>query len=90
MACSICGKEGHNSRSCPSKDIECEDSERDMAAWFKFDNITKDESSQLIKGIIDLKDRVAPNARGTFARDKKQNLPSEIRKALNLTGKENE
>ena len=82
MACSICGKGGHNSRKCPGKNPEEKNETKDMVLWVKFDNITNDESKRMLSGIMDLKDNVAPDSRGTFARDKKKNLPIEIKKAL--------
>ena len=36
------------------------------------------------------KNKIAPDARGTFAKANKKQLPSEIKKALQLTGDENE
>lgn len=87
MACSICGKSGHNARSCHSKH---EQDEKDQALWVKIDNISEGEATDLIYEIMKDKNKIAPDARGTFAKANKKQLPSEIKKALQLTGDENE
>ena len=86
MACSICGKSGHNARSCHSKH---EQDEKDQALWVKIDNISEGEATDLIYEIMKDKNKIAPDARGTFAKANKKQLPSEIKKALQLTGDEN-
>ncbi len=80
MKCSICGEEGHNSRTCPNKETTSE--ERDQILWLKYDNITNDEARSLQKASIDAKDEYAPEGRGTFVRGNKRELPGRIRKAL--------
>lgn len=79
MKCSICGKEGHNARTCP-KNRDAED--RDMVFWLKVDNITKDEARALQKAAIDAKDEHAPEGRGTFVKGNKKELPAKIMKAI--------
>ncbi len=49
MRCSICGKDGHNSRTCTYRDSE---PPRDQALWMKFDNITEREAADLQAAII--------------------------------------
>lgn len=83
MGCSICGESGHNARSCP-KNKKKEDSS--FALWVKFDNLSEDEASDLLHAIMKDKARVAPNARGTFAKAKKKDLPIEIKNSLKLEG----
>ena len=65
------------------------ENDKDHALWLKFDNISKDESTDLLSEIIKSKDKIAPDARGTFAKGKKKELPSEIKKALLLEDKDN-
>ena len=90
MACTLCGIEGHNSRNCPNKNENNNVNERDMAVWFKVDDVTYKETSELIKGFINLKDKVCREARGTYARADKKKLPGEIKKALSINGEKNE
>lgn len=80
MGCSICGKNGHNARSCPSKNID----ESSFALWVKFDGLTEMEATDLLHDIMKDKARVAPKSRGTFAKAKKKDLPVEIRHILKL------
>ncbi|MBG9716498.1 hypothetical protein [Bacillus cereus] len=88
MRCSKCGKEGHNVRTCQEKNNNLV--QRDQALWFKFDNVTRNESTEIIKNIIDLKDSIAPEARGTYVRGNQKELPDKIRIKLSLPEGENE
>lgn len=81
MSCSICGKDGHNARTCQNIATTNQEN-RDHALWVKFDNITREESSDLLKNIVDSKDIIAPNARGTWARGSVRELPDKIKQAL--------
>ena len=83
MRCSCCGKEGHNARTCPYKD---KDMPRNRGLWVKFDNLTEREESELLAGIIKVKGRIAPRARGTSANGDVTELPDRIRGALILSG----
>lgn len=82
MSCSICGKKGHNSRSCPNKS-----NERNQAVWFKIDSLTTSESDKLLSEIITAKSKVAPKSRGTFAKGDANELPNKIKEALRLENK---
>lgn len=86
MRCSICGKEGHNSRTCPYKNKNVP---RDHALWIKVDQLTERESSDLQAQIIRDKARIAPNARATSAKGNVRELPSRIQDALKLLGGNN-
>lgn len=44
MKCSVCGKDGHNARTCPDKD---KDTPRNHALWIKFDNLTEREVAHI-------------------------------------------
>lgn len=85
MRCSICGEEGHNARTCPSKNKGIP---RDHALWMKIDNITRKEAADLQAQIIKDTARIAPEARGTAVKGPVKGLPERIRKALNLPGED--
>lgn len=91
MACSICGIEGHNSKTCSQKNQPITNNETHVL-WVKFDNITLKQADDLLKGVIDVKSSVAPNARGTFAKGTKSEMPKQIVEALRLNqnGHDNE
>ncbi len=76
--CKNCGGIGHDEVQCPSEPQQS----KGHAMWMKFDNVTEEECDELLKGIVDVKRKVAPKARGTFAKAPKHELPAEIKKAL--------
>lgn len=82
MACSVCGKNGHNAKSCPNKNIN----DHTFALWVKVDNLTEDQSNKLLSSIMNAKTKIAPNSRGTFAKAEKKDLPMEIKNVLRLEG----
>lgn len=84
MACSICGKEGHNSKTCTTKLEGSVKPAETHVLWVKFDGITPKQADELLKGIIDVKSAVAPSARGTFAKGSKTEMPQKIAEALKL------
>ena len=83
MACSICKEDGHNSKKCP-KNNQTPIQAESHALWVKYDNITLEQADELLKASIDLKSAVAPNARGTFAKGSKSEMPKKIAEALGL------
>lgn len=84
MSCSICGKPGHNARSCPK--IKGKE-DTSFALWVKFDNLSEDGATDLLHAIMKDKALIAPNARGTFAKANKKDLPIEIKNVLKLEDK---
>ncbi|WP_240221729.1 hypothetical protein [Rheinheimera hassiensis] len=83
MSCSICKEDGHNAKTCPKNNREPVQAESHVL-WVKFDNVTPQQADELLKGAIDLKSAVAPNARGTFAKGTKSEMPQKIAEALKL------
>ena len=83
MKCSVCGKDGHNARTCPDKD---KDTPRNHALWIKFDNLTEREAADLHAQVVKDKTRIAPKARGTTAKGDAKELPNRIQDALKLLG----
>lgn len=88
MPCSICGKNGHNATTCSNKNLPSNVSETHVL-WVKFDNITAKQADELLKGAIDVKSAIAPNARGTFAKGTKSEMPQKIAEALGVNLVEN-
>ncbi len=83
MRCSICGKGGHNVRTCPYKDTNVP---RNQAIWLKIDNLTEREAVEMHAKIIKDKAQIAPEARGTVVKGDARELPSRIQDALKLCG----
>lgn len=79
MACSICSQGGHDARSCPQNP---DNSVRDRAMIIRVDNLTKKEEQKLIQRVITVKDKVAPDSRGTIVKGTQNQLPSQPIKEL--------
>ena len=85
MPCSICNSDGHNARTCPERNPKQDIiSSNSHALWLKFDNLTENQANELLKRAIDAKTEVAPDARGTFAKGNRRELPNKINEALAL------
>ena len=85
MPCSVCNNYGHNARTCPNNKLsEINSPTGSHALWLKFDGLTEKEANELLKKAIDAKSEVAPNARGTFAKGNRRELPNKINEALAL------
>ena len=69
--CSICGREGHNSRTCTKeksvrKNENVDDILRDRSVHALIDQLTPAEQNKVRDKIIKIKQKYAPNARGTI------------------------
>ncbi|WP_318471211.1 hypothetical protein [Photobacterium leiognathi] len=85
MPCSVCNEDGHNARTCPKKNgSNTPELSGQHALWLKFDGLTELQANELLKRAIDSKTEVAPNARGTFAKGSRKELPNKIKEALAL------
>lgn len=81
MNCSHCGKEGHNSRTCPDKKTE------KYAIWVKIDNLdSQEQANQLLSKIKSAKIEIAPDARATAATASEKDLPVQIKASLQIGG----
>lgn len=92
MPCTVCGKVGHNARSCPNKNTVTLKNDR-QALWIKFDDLSTKEADDLLIAAIEAKSKIAPDARATFAKGKQSELPKKITEALMIqsdNNKENE
>lgn len=84
MDCPVCKTDEHDLSTCPhgkSMAVKPEDSH---VLWVKFDNITSKQADELLKATIDIKSTIAPDARGTFAKGTKKEMPQKIAEALGV------
>lgn len=79
--CSYCGGVGHDVRNCPAKRANAP---RDKAVWYKVDNLTDNQADRMTSGVIKLKNKIAPEAQGTFVSSDKKSLSERIKKALGM------
>ena len=84
--CKNCGGVGHTSKQCPSEPQD----NKNYAMWIKIDNASEDECNELLKGVIDVKQKCAPKARATYAKAPKNELPMRIKEALALEEKKSD
>lgn len=82
MACSICGKEGHNKQSCPNKVLN--ENARDRASIYRFDSMTESEQLRMGNAIRKMKKTIAPDARATAVESSNRDLP--FHSSLSLEG----
>ena len=84
MACSVCGKDGHNARTCQEDSRAVEVAAPNQALWIKYDNITLQQADKLLQSAISSKTKIAPEGRATFAKGTTSELPKKISEALAL------
>lgn len=88
MACSICGEDNHNARTCPQKDLaenNASNQNDSYAVWMRYGGMSKQEAKEFRRRSEDLLDEVAPDAYGVSAAGKERELPERIQEALNST-----
>jgi hypothetical protein len=79
MACSICGEEGHNSRTCSKKKVLTNKEERNQTLIFRVDNMTENEVELMHIKLVKLKKENTSNeAKATLVEGKSSELPSKI------------
>ena len=79
MPCSICGKEGHNSRTCSNKTIPINKEERNQTLIFRVDNMTENEVTLMHTKLVKLKKENTSNeAKATLVEGNSNELPSKI------------
>ncbi|MFY4859761.1 hypothetical protein [Aliarcobacter butzleri] len=81
MACTICGEEGHNSRTCSKKDKMIKNEEkRDRAIILRMDNMTAEEQDLMSSAIKKAKKELTSDkVSATLIEGKSSELPSKIR-----------
>ena len=72
MACSICGEDGHNARSC----------KEDYAVWVRAQGLSKKQARGLERIVEDYMDEEAPDATGVMASGKRKELPKRIQEKM--------
>jgi hypothetical protein len=83
MSCSICGQDGHNSRTCPQLLPTAQTVNKDdYAIWFRYGGLKKEEAKELKRRFEDLVDEIAPNSYGVIAAGKEKKLPERIQQAI--------
>ena len=84
MACTICGEEGHNSRTCSKKKTVINQEERNQTLIFRVDNMTESEVSSMHTKLVKLKKENTSNeAKATLVEGKSSELPSKIQEIIN-------
>jgi len=84
MACSICGEEGHNSRTCSKKKVLTNKEERNQTLIFRVDNMTENEVELMHIKLVKLKKENTSNeAKATLIEGKSSELPSKIQAIIN-------
>lgn len=84
MACSICGQDGHNSRTCPQLLPAAQTaSDNDYAIWLRYGGLNKEQAKVLKRRFEDLVEEVAPDSYGVIAAGKAKKLPERIQQAIN-------
>ncbi|CAA0097193.1 Uncharacterised protein [BD1-7 clade bacterium] len=83
MACSLCGLEGHNSRTCPQllSDVNTQNGD-DYAIWFRYGGLKKEEAKDLKRKFEELVEEIAPDSYGVIAAGKEKKLPERIQQAI--------
>lgn len=83
MACSICGQERHNSRTCPKLLLSTKTSEGDdYAIWFRYGGLNKSQAKELKRRFEDFVEEIAPDSYGVIAAGKEKKLPERIQQAI--------
>lgn len=75
MACSICGQPGHNSATC-----------RKHGVIIRVDNLTKNEVKQFSDKVVEDKNDICPNGRGTIVSGRQDQLGHEEKKQIGKDG----
>lgn len=82
MKCSICGKEGHNRRTCTNEAVKKEE-KRDRAMIMRLDNMTEEEQVKMHVGLVKLKkENTSDEVQATLVQGKSKELPSKIRQLI--------
>ncbi|BCL61598.1 hypothetical protein DGMP_22910 [Desulfomarina profundi] len=91
MACSKCGKTGHNARSCPenrsSQKKIINGRDRMIIA---IDNTDEESLNKIAALVMEAKRKIDPNARGTIVLGDENSLPHKVLQLLENSGNTDE
>ena len=91
MACSKCGQQGHNSKTCTLVESAPHKQKIEpFALWVKIDGISEVQADDLLKSLIDIKREIAPDGRATYAKAEQRKLPAKISEAMRLQDKDSD
>lgn len=84
MACSNCGKSGHNARSCQ----EANGAQNSVVGGrdrmiIAIDNTDEESLHKIASAVMEAKRKIAPNARGTIVIGDEKSLPHKVLELLN-------
>lgn len=89
MACSQCGNQGHNARSCPNNTQKNETSPpingRDRMI-IAIDNTDEESLNKIAMAVMNAKRKIAPKARGTIVIGDERSLPHKVLALLDQNG----
>jgi hypothetical protein len=83
MACSKCGKSGHNAKSCQEANVGHTSvvGGRDRMI-IAIDNTDEESLHKIAAAVMEAKRKIAPNARGTIVIGDETSLPHKVLKLL--------
>lgn len=88
MACTVCGNDGHNSRTCPQLPhvpTGNPSPSSDHALWMRYGGLTKDQAKELKRTVEEAIEKIAPDSYGVIAAGKASRLPERIQEAIKAT-----
>jgi hypothetical protein len=92
MACSICGKTGHNAKTCPESSLvrnNADSQDDDYVVWMRYGGMNKQQAKEFRRRAEDLLDDIAPDAYGVSAAGKASELPERVRQSIDAANKSN-
>jgi len=83
MACSRCGNQGHNARSCTENSQQEEMVNGKDRMIIAIDNTDEESLHKIVAIVMDAKRKIDPNARGTIVIGNEKTLPHKVLELLN-------
>lgn len=82
MACSKCGKSGHNARSCAESTSNAPTINGRDRMIIAIDNSDEESLHKIASLVMEAKRKIDPNARGTIVIGDEQSLPHKVLQLL--------